>query len=140
MHFAYSTEKLCTYKNMYIYTFGEQVVAFSSWVFNGEQNRSHYTAPELFDWEKITTYAPFDNLNSRDSWPENGTLYSNLFCKAHQYVGFLRLYSIPVIFGYSIHLLRNTRTTAGCYSGAHTISAQLPVGYQSREKFGDSLF
>ena len=43
----------------------DEVVAFSSWVFNADhpstvRDRHNYTAPLNFDWSKITTYAPFD--------------------------------------------------------------------------------
>jgi hypothetical protein len=66
------------------------VVAFSGWAFGEHDhlNTTNYNAPELFDWDKITTYAPFDNLMKDPDpkrWPENGSMYADLFCKAHEH-------------------------------------------------------
>ena len=42
----------------------DEVFAFSSWSFNGEQARSGWTAPQNLDWSKITAFAPFDDLSA----------------------------------------------------------------------------
>ena len=68
----------------------DEIVAFSSWIFNIDHpssvhNRDNYTAPLLFDWSKITTYAPFDQLSPR--WTGNASntdMYSDLWCTAHE--------------------------------------------------------
>ena len=61
-----------------------------SWIFNIDHPSTvmdlpNYTAPLHFDWSKITTYAPFDNLTPR--WTGNASntnMYSDLYCKAHE--------------------------------------------------------
>ncbi len=59
----------------------DEVVAFSSWVFNGEQRPSqNYTAPQLFDWKKITTWAPFEV----DETGPQSDQYAETFCTAHR--------------------------------------------------------
>ena len=58
----------------------DEVVAFSSWVFNGEQPRQNYTAPQLFDWKKITAWAPFE----ADETGPDGDQYAEMFCTAHR--------------------------------------------------------
>ena len=101
------------------------MVAFSSWVFNGEQSRSNYTAPRLFDWNKITTYAPFDNLDTRGDWPDNGTLYSDLICKAHQYVKgfhfvvFIVIFFVPFLLLLYFLFVFCLLPTTFCYSFAN---------------------
>ena len=58
----------------------DEVVAFSSWVFNGEPRpRGNYSAPELFDWSKITVWAPFET----EETGHNLEQYGRLFCTAH---------------------------------------------------------
>ena len=54
----------------------DEVVAFSSWTFNGEPNRHNYTAPQHFDWSKITTWAPFEV----DETGPDGDQYAEMFC------------------------------------------------------------
>ncbi len=58
----------------------DEVVAFSSWVFNGEQSSRNYTAPQLFDWKKITTWAPFEV----DETGPDSDQYAEMFCTAHR--------------------------------------------------------
>eukprot|EP01043_Picozoa_sp_COSAG02_P041694 COSAG02_NODE_3478_length_6673_cov_14.589747_6_plen_287_part_00 len=58
----------------------DEVVAFSSWVFNGEQSKRNYTAPQLFDWAKITAWAPFED---DETGPESDQ-YAEMFCTAHR--------------------------------------------------------
>ena len=60
----------------------DEVVAFSSWVFNGEQDpRNNYTAPQNFDWDKITTWAPFEV----DETGPDDDQYGEMFCTAHEH-------------------------------------------------------
>ena len=50
-------------------------------VFNGEQGpRQNYTAPANFDWDKITTWAPFEV----DETGPDLDQYAQMYCKAHQ--------------------------------------------------------
>lgn len=76
----------------------DEVFAFTSWVFNGEQpiwqnyslkqNRI-WTAPEHLDWGKITTLAPFDDVSCAGPYHQayaktgNNSDYASMFCKAH---------------------------------------------------------
>jgi hypothetical protein len=41
----------------------DHVVAFSSWEFAGEPKPATWTGPLHFDWDKITIFAPFDNID-----------------------------------------------------------------------------
>ena len=41
----------------------DHVVAFSSWEFSGEPKTATWTGPLHFDWDKITIFAPFDNID-----------------------------------------------------------------------------
>ena len=59
----------------------DEIFAFSSWVFNGEQDpRTNYTAPANFDFTKITAWAPFE---VEETGP-NREQYGEMFCKAHE--------------------------------------------------------
>ena len=42
---------------------GDEVIAFSSWEFSGEPPYGSWTAPRHFDWDKITVFAPFDDID-----------------------------------------------------------------------------
>jgi hypothetical protein len=59
----------------------DEIFAFSSWVFNGEQDpKTNYTAPANFDFTKITAWAPFE---VEETGP-NREQYGEMFCKAHE--------------------------------------------------------
>jgi hypothetical protein len=75
----------------------DEVVAFTSWVFGGEQplwrNTSKrvervWTASEHLDFRKITTLAPFDDINVAGPYHQayakngNNTDYAKLWCEA----------------------------------------------------------
>ena len=75
----------------------DEVVAFTSWVFNGEQPvwanasaRKHrvWTAPEHLDFGKITVLAPFDDVNVAGpyhaAYAKNGNNsdFAQLWCEA----------------------------------------------------------
>ena len=77
----------------------DEVFAFTSWVFNGEQPiwknyslKQHrvWTAPEHLQWSKITSLAPFDDLNRAGPYHQayaktgNNSDYASMFCKAHE--------------------------------------------------------
>jgi hypothetical protein len=62
-----------------------EVVAFSSWEFSGEPSYPTWTAPQHFDWDKITVFAPFDDINrSKPTQPRFQSEYLQLWCKAHE--------------------------------------------------------
>ena len=71
----------------------DEVVAFSSWTFNGEPNRHNYTAPQHFDWSKITTWAPFEV----DETGPDGDQYAEMFCTC------LRDTCLPAACTFSMH-------------------------------------